>query len=37
MHFGKPVATVNAREYVVGYNKGPDISLIEPWKIQINR
>ena len=37
MHFGKPVATINAREYVQGYNKGPDISLIEPWKIQINR
>lgn len=37
MHFGKPVATINARDYVEGYNKGPDISLIEPWNIQINR
>ncbi len=36
-HFGKPVATINAREYVEGYIKGPDVTLIEPWKIQINR
>jgi peptide/nickel transport system substrate-binding protein len=36
-HFGKPVATINARKYVEGYNKGPDVSLIEPWKIRINR
>jgi peptide/nickel transport system substrate-binding protein len=37
MHFGKPAATINAREYVEGLNRGPDISLIEPWKIQINQ
>ena len=37
MHFGKPVATINARDYVEGFNRGPDISLIEPWKIQINQ
>lgn len=36
-HFGKPVATINAREYVEGYIKGPDVALIEPWKIRINR
>ena len=36
MHFGKPVATINARDYVEGWNRGPDISLIEPWKIQMN-
>ena len=35
-HFGKPVATINARDYVENYIKGPDISLIEPWKIKIN-
>jgi peptide/nickel transport system substrate-binding protein len=36
-HFGKPIATINARDYVENYIKGPDISLIEPWKISINR
>jgi len=36
-HFGKPAATINAREYVENYVKGPDVSLIEPWKIRINR
>jgi peptide/nickel transport system substrate-binding protein len=36
-HFGKAVATVNAREYVTNYIKGPDVAVIEPWKIQINR
>jgi len=37
LHFGKPVATLNAREYVENYIKGPDVSLIEPWLIRINR
>lgn len=36
-HFGKPVSTINARDYVENYIKGPDISLIEPWKIRLNK
>ena len=37
LHFGKPVPTINARDYVENYIKGPDVSLIEPWKISINK
>ncbi len=37
MHFGKPVATANARDHVMNWNRGPDISVIEPWKIRIER
>jgi peptide/nickel transport system substrate-binding protein len=31
--FGMPESYISARDYVVNYNKGPDVSLIEPWKI----
>ena len=37
MHFGKPVRTANAREHVKEYYSGPDVSVIEPWKIYIER
>lgn len=33
--FGVGVGTLNAREYVVGYEKGPDVGLIAPWRIYI--
>lgn len=35
LHFGKATPTLNAREYVKNYFRGPDISLIEPWKIKV--
>jgi ABC-type transport system substrate-binding protein len=31
--FGKPTTTLNASARAVNYNKGPDVTLIEPWKI----
>ena len=37
MHFGKPLRTANAREHVKNYYSGPDVSVIEPWKISIER
>ncbi len=37
MHFGKPLRTANAREHVKEYYSGPDVSVIEPWKIYIER
>lgn len=33
--FGIPESYISARDYVVNYNKGPDVSLIEPWKIYV--
>jgi len=35
IYFGKPIAYVPARSYVMGYNKGPDRGLIDPWKIYL--
>jgi peptide/nickel transport system substrate-binding protein len=32
---GIPETTLNARDYVKNYAKGPDVTLIEPWKIYI--
>ena len=32
---GKTIATLNARDYVKFYLKGPDRGLIQPWKIYI--
>ena len=37
MHFGKPLRTANARAHVKEYYSGPDVSVIEPWKIYIER
>ncbi len=37
MHFGKKVMTLNARDYVKNYYKGPDAGVIEPWKIKIEK
>jgi ABC-type transport system substrate-binding protein len=37
LHFGKLVMTLNARDYVKNYNKGPDVGVIEPWKIKIEK
>jgi peptide/nickel transport system substrate-binding protein len=31
----KGQATINAREYVANYEKGPDVGLIAPWRIYI--
>jgi hypothetical protein len=33
--FGIPESTLQAREYVKNYIKGPDVTLIEPWRIYI--
>jgi peptide/nickel transport system substrate-binding protein len=35
--FAEEIMLLNAREYVVGYAKGPDTTLIEPWKIYIKQ
>lgn len=35
--FGKPVSTLNASSRAENYIKGPDVSLIEPWKIYITQ
>ena len=32
---GIQITTLNARDYVVGYEKGPDVGLIAPWRIYI--
>jgi peptide/nickel transport system substrate-binding protein len=37
MPFGKKIATLNARDYVKDYYKGPDVGVIEPWKIKIEK
>ena len=37
MPFAEEVMTLNAREYVVNYLKGPDVTLIEPWKIYLGK
>ncbi len=37
LHFGKLTPTINANEYVKNYFRGPDLSLIEPWKIDIEK
>jgi peptide/nickel transport system substrate-binding protein len=33
--YGIPESTLNAREYVVNYHKGPDVGVIAPWKIYL--
>ena len=33
--FGKRIMTLNARSYVKDYYKGPDVGVIEPWKIKL--
>jgi len=35
--FGKNIMTINARDYVKDYFKGPDVGVIEPWKIKIEK
>lgn len=37
LHFGKAIATLNAREYVSGYEKGPDVTIIEAWNLKIEK
>jgi peptide/nickel transport system substrate-binding protein len=37
LHFGKKVMTINARDYVKNYYKGPDVGVIAPWKIKIEK
>lgn len=34
---GKGLGTINAREYVANYEKGPDVGLIAPWRIYIKQ
>ena len=34
---GIPNASLNARDYVGNYAKGPDVGVIEPWKIYIKQ
>lgn len=33
--FGIPQTTLNARDYVANYHKGPDVGVIAPWKIYL--
>ncbi len=33
----KQTGTINAREYVANYEKGPDVGLIAPWRIYIKQ
>lgn len=35
--FGKLQMTLNSRDYVKNYFKGPDIGVIEPWKIYLEK
>lgn len=35
--FGKNVMTINSRDYVKNYFKGPDVAVIEPWNIKIEK
>jgi peptide/nickel transport system substrate-binding protein len=37
LHFGKLIMTLNARDYVKGYEKGPDVTIIESWKVRIEK
>lgn len=37
LHYGKPIVTINAREYVSGYEKGPDVTIIEAWNLKIEK
>ena len=37
LHFGKAISTLNARDYVKGYEKGPDVTIIESWKVKIEK
>jgi peptide/nickel transport system substrate-binding protein len=36
LQFGKKIMTISAREYVKNYHRGPDIGVIEPWKIYVD-
>ncbi|WDR02186.1 hypothetical protein PSQ19_16275 [Devosia algicola] len=35
--FGKAIRNINARNYVTGYFKGPDVGLIAPWRIKARK
>jgi peptide/nickel transport system substrate-binding protein len=35
--FGEGIGGLNARDYVKNYYRGPDVGIIEPWKIVIER
>jgi peptide/nickel transport system substrate-binding protein len=35
--FGKKIMSLNARDYVKNYFKGPDVGVIEPWKIKLEK
>lgn len=35
LFIGIPIPTLNARDYVVNYEKGPDVGVIAPWRIYI--
>ena len=35
--FGKLVMSINARDYVKNYFKGPDVGVIEPWNIKLEK
>ena len=37
LFIGIPNSTLNARDYVANYFKGPDVGVIEPWKIYIKQ
>ncbi len=37
LHFGKKIMTINARDYVKGYEKGPDVTIIEAWNLKIEK
>jgi ABC-type oligopeptide transport system substrate-binding subunit len=37
LHFGKKIMMINARDYVKNYYKGPDVGVIAPWKIKIEK
>jgi ABC-type transport system substrate-binding protein len=35
--WGEPLGYLNARDYVKNYFRGPDVGIIEPWKIKIEK
>jgi len=35
--FGKKIMSLNARDYVKNYFKGPDVGVIEPWKTKLEK
>jgi ABC-type transport system substrate-binding protein len=35
--FGKKIMSINARDYVKNYFKGPDVGVIEPWNIKLEK